>query len=154
MGTKDENKRLPMYWSAEDTGGIPKPPADADEVEQKFPSAGEQEKDPQSILNYYKAALKIRNRYPDIARGEVTAVTGSLPEGVAAVQRQWQGETCIILCSTAEGITEINLRECVPEGYNIKDCLTVDETAVSQKDGLLRSPEYGIAVLKETGRYS
>lgn len=148
MGTKDENKRLPMYWSARDTTGIPAPPADADRVEQKFPSLEEQEKDPQSILNYYKAALRIRKAYPEIARGEIAAVQGPFPEGTAATRREWQGETCIVVCSTAEGITAINLRECMPEGYNMKASLTVDGTAVTQKDGFLQIPEYGIAVLK------
>ena len=147
MGAKDENKRLPMYWS-EDGKGMPNPPADADSVEQKFPSLEEQKKDPQSILNYYKAALQIRNRYPEIARGEVQAVEGAFPEGTGAVLRQWQEESCVILCSTAEGITEINLQDYGLEGYNLKESLTVDGEKAVREGNILQLPEYGIAVLK------
>lgn len=147
MGTKDENKRLPMYWS-EDGGGMPNPPADADPVEQKFPSVEEQRKDPQSVFNYYKAALQMRNRYPEIARGEAEAVTGALPKGTGAVLRQWQEETCVILYSTAEGITEINLQDLGLQGYNLKESLTVDGEKAVRKGDILQLPEYGIAVLK------
>ncbi len=147
MGTKDENKRLPMFWS-EDGKGMPDPPADADSVEQKFPSWEEQKKDPGSILNYYKAALQIRNRYPEIARGEVKAVEGTFPEATAAVWRQWQGETCVILCSMAEGITEINLQDYGLEEYNLKESLTVDMEKAVRNGNIVRLPEYGIVVLK------
>lgn len=55
-GTKDENKQPSMYWSAQDLSKTPDAPQAADAVEQKFPSAEEQEKDPGSILQYYKNA--------------------------------------------------------------------------------------------------
>ena len=67
-GTKDENKRLPMYWSAQDLSKTPDAPQAADAVEQKFPSAEEQEKDPGSILQYYKNAIELRRSNPEIAR--------------------------------------------------------------------------------------
>ena len=61
-GTKDENKRLPMYWSAQDLSKTPDAPQAADAVEQKFPSAEEQEKDPGSILQYYKNAIRVAQK--------------------------------------------------------------------------------------------
>lgn len=148
LGTKDENKRLPMYWSAQDKKGMTNPPGNADQVEQKFPSAEEQQKDAQSILNYYKAALKIRNKYPEIARGEISAVTGEFPPQTAALRREWQEESCVILCGTAEGITEIDLQECGLEGYNLKESLTVDGKKIVQEGSVLQLPEYGIALLQ------
>lgn len=40
---KDENKRAPMYWDADDTAeGMCDGPADMDEVKMKYASAAEQ----------------------------------------------------------------------------------------------------------------
>lgn len=148
MGSKDENKRLPMYWSAKNTEGIPNPPADADKVEQKFPSLEEQQKDKQSVWHYYKKALEIRNRYPELARGEISRIEADFPAGTAALVHSWQDRTCIVVCSNAEGVTEIDLQECGLMAYTLKDSLTVDETEAVVKDNKLLLPEYGIAVFQ------
>lgn len=148
QGSKDENKRLPMYWSAVDTEGMPNPPAEADSVEQKFPALDEQLKDPLSIASYYRAALRIRNLYPELARGEIVMAEGECPQGAAIVFRNWQEETCAVVCSTAEGMTQIELDEYGLDGYELKESLEVDEQQTRAEDGVLKLPEYGIAILK------
>lgn len=148
QGTKDENKRLPMYWSAADATGMPDPPAEADSVEQKFPALDEQLEDPLSIAGYYRAALRIRNLCPELARGEIEMAQGQLPEGVAIVLRNWKEEKCAVVLSTSEGIAEIGLKEYGLDGYELKESLEVDEQRTSLEDGVLKLPEYGIAILK------
>ncbi|MCD8014095.1 MAG: alpha amylase [Lachnospiraceae bacterium] len=74
-GSADENKRLPMFWSDVDTGGMTDGPADAEEgITSSFAAADEQLEDETSILNYYKRALALRNENPEIARGTVEKV--------------------------------------------------------------------------------
>lgn len=74
-GTKDENKRIPMVWSKTDITGMTKGPADMDAgIESPFPAEDEQEKDKDSILSYYKNALRLRNQNPEIARGTIEKV--------------------------------------------------------------------------------
>jgi len=54
-----------MYWSDTDTEGITNNPSGADKVEQKFAPVDEQMEDENSIYNYYKKAVRIRNTYPE-----------------------------------------------------------------------------------------
>jgi glycosidase len=91
QGNKDENKRLPMQWSTTDTTGMTKAPAGADDVKQKLEPCDAQVKDPLSILNYYKRALRIRNENPEIARGEMSAIDSLLDKNIGAVKKVYEG---------------------------------------------------------------
>ncbi len=72
---KDENKRAPMQWTSADSGSedaaiMCKGPKDMEKFEMPYPALDEQAKDPYSIYNYYKKAIRLRNTYPVIARGK------------------------------------------------------------------------------------
>ena len=70
---KDENKRAPMYWSKDSSAeGMCKGPADMEDFQMKFDSLKEQQEEPDSIYNYVKQVIKIRNQNPAIARGTTT----------------------------------------------------------------------------------
>ncbi|MCR4741133.1 MAG: alpha-amylase, partial [Lachnospiraceae bacterium] len=69
---KDENKRAPMQWGEDEY--MCKGPAGMEKVEMKFEPVNVQEKDPSSILNYYKKAIALRNRYPVIPHGRTKVV--------------------------------------------------------------------------------
>ena len=70
----DPEKRTGMYWSATDTTGyVPKiPGASADGKPDK--SVEEQLADEDSLLNFYKKAVALRNQNPEIARGTLKFV--------------------------------------------------------------------------------
>ncbi len=54
-----------------------------------------QRRDPDSILNFYKAMLRLRNTLPSIARG---SFEHSFADGLLlGWQRRWQGETTLVL---------------------------------------------------------
>ena len=83
---KDENKRAPMYWSKDSSAeGMCKGPADMEDFQMKFDSLKEQQEDPDSIYNYVKQVIKIRNQNPAIARGTTTYL------------EQYSGEQCFAL---------------------------------------------------------
>ena len=72
---KDENKRAPMQWSADEKAeGMCEGPRAMDRFSMKYPAVDEQQEDPYSIYNYFKAAIKLRNMYPVIARGTTTEI--------------------------------------------------------------------------------
>lgn len=78
---KDENKRAPMFWSKEsDCTGVP----NMDSITMKYDPVDMQMEDENSIYNYVKEILKIRNRYPVIARGE-TLINETLTTDTLAV---------------------------------------------------------------------
>lgn len=146
-GTKDENKRLPMNWSSEDQG-MTTPPAQADVVEQRFPTLEEQMKDPYSIYNYYKRGIRIRNENPEIARGKVEDVVGLSGESVCAVRKTWEGSSVLIIYNIGVEETQVNIGGTEDESRSIRGYLTVGEDAVTLNDGELTMPGQSIVILK------
>ncbi len=98
---KDENKRAPMYWTAgagadggdspswlsDAADGMCKGPKAMDRFDMKYPALDEQMADPYSIYNYYKAAIRLRNTYPVIARGETKVVDALSGKNISAFIR-------------------------------------------------------------------
>ena len=76
---KDENKRAPMQWTSENSGSADTAimcdgPKDMEKFEMPYPPLDEQALDPNSIYNYYKKAIRLRNTFPVIARGKTQPV--------------------------------------------------------------------------------
>lgn len=98
-GPKDEDKRAPMNWTSGTSSEMTKGPSGMQKQEHKFPAYDVQKDDPNSVYNYYKKALLIRNAFPSIARGtpavmeEVTTQNGN----VYATSRTIDGETVYVL---------------------------------------------------------
>jgi glycosidase len=147
-GDKDENKRLPMNWSATDTTGITKAPAGADKVEQKFAPLDEQLQDPLSIVNYYKRALRIRNENPEIARGEVSVVDALTTENVCVVTKEYEGSTIAIVYNMNSEAATVDLKTANLGNMAIRGYLTVDGRVVLLADGVLTLPPYSIVIVK------
>lgn len=147
-GDKDENKRLAMYWSDTDTTGITNDPANADKVEQRFAPVDEQMKDENSIYNYYKKALRIRNTYPEIARGTIHAITGITQESISAMTKNWEDETIgIIYNSSAEEVT-VSPKDLEMGEMSVCNYLTVDGSEVTSSKEEIKMPPYSIVFLK------
>lgn len=151
-GTKDENKRLPMRWSATDLTGACDPPANADAVEQKFPALDEQASDPLSIYNYYKNAIRMRNENPELARGDVVNETALTQDALCAVSRTYGGNTILVLYNLSEDSAAVSLGGTAYADYALYNALCVGEETASLADGTLTLPGYGIAVLRAPGK--
>lgn len=147
---KDENKRLPMYWSATDGTGMTDGPADADRVESKFAPADEQMKDETSIYGCMRRAIWLRNANPELIRGDV-AVMEAIEDGdICAVSKTWEDSTIYVLMNLNE--TEEKTISVPKDTYSYtKLCgyYSVDGSKVKLgKDKTLTLPPYSIAVLK------
>lgn len=147
-GDKDENKRLPMNWSATDLTGTTKAPIGADAVEQKFPPLDEQLSDPLSIVNYYKRALRIRNENPELARGTVSGIDALTTENVCALMKVYEGSEIAVIYNMNSEPAVIDLKAGGLEGKAIRGYLTVDGSEVTLEDGVLNLPLYSIVILK------
>ena len=152
-GKKDENKRLPMHWSDTDTTGTPNPPKNADVVTQKFPALDVQREDPHSIYNYYKAALRMRNGNPELARGETQIVSQLTSGAVCAVSKAWQGQTILILVNLGEDAAQVMLKGTSFSVYRLRNTLNVEEETTTLNNGVLVLPAYGIAILRAGGLF-
>lgn len=147
-GTKDENKRLAMYWSDEDETGITNDPVGADKVEQKFAPVDKQMEDENSIYNYYKKALRIRNTYPEIARGTIHAVSGITLENVSAMTKTWNDETIGIIYNSSSEEVAVTLEDMGMEKMSVCNYLTVDGSEVTSSKEEIKMPAYSIVFLK------
>ncbi|MCR4851741.1 MAG: alpha amylase [Lachnospiraceae bacterium] len=155
QGTKDENKRLPMPWG--DDNGICKGPADADKgITSDFGSVADQISDDDSILNYYRHVMRIRNTYPEIARGHITIVDEATKDNKAVIIKAHNNEKIAVLINnskrdsvdiTQSDITLINEHLC-NDTASIVDQLTVDGSTITYDDAGFAMPPRSIAYVK------
>ena len=102
----DPTKRIAMLWedAAVYEGQVFVPPAggvDMSSGAYKYPSVKAQSEDETSILNYYKAAMRIRNRHPDIARGTVEKLESQSPY-LSAFKKTYNGKSVTVLVNLSE----------------------------------------------------
>ena len=147
---KDENKRLPMYWSATDGTGITDGPVDADRIESKFAPVDEQMGDKTSLYSCMKRAIWLRNANPELIRGKVSVMEAIEDGDICAVSKTWEDSTIYVLMNLNE--TEERIISVSKDIYNYKELCgyySVDGSKVKlAKDGTLTLPPYSIAVLK------
>ena len=67
---KDENKRGPMIWSVKDRDGITRGPAGMDARWKPAAGLEEQLRNPASLARFYISAIRMRDQYPVLFRGE------------------------------------------------------------------------------------
>lgn len=148
-GTKDENKRLPMLWSDTDTTGITDGPPDADEgITSSFAGVKQQLEDENSVLNYYKRALRLRNENPEIARGNITVVEALCDGHQAAILKTWEGSTIAIVYNTSDEELQVELSGTELSGMEIRGYLTLNGEVILLQDGKLSMPGQSICILK------
>ena len=146
----DENKRSPMIWSAKDTKGQTRGPVNMtkDYVINSFEAVDNQEKDKNSVLSYVKQALKLRNIFPEIARGQLAEIeTGD--EDIMSVSKTYNGSKIIILANCNNDETKQVKLSRTENGYTcIQGELSVTEEEPYQVDDTIVLPPNAIVILK------
>lgn len=146
---KDENKRAPMYWSADPTEkGMCSGPPDMDSFDQKFDSVQEQLEDPDSILNYCRAAIRTRKAFPVIARGTTVPQEEWCSDTICAFTREKEGmEPVLVFINTAEEAQTVDLKESPYK--QIASVLASASDKAVLKGTKLTVPALGIVVLRQ-----
>ena len=152
---KDENKRAPMQWFTDDKAeGMCKGPAYKDPIKMINGSLEEQMADPNSIYQYYKEALLIKNQNPEIARGITTFLEEVSNEQVCVLKKVYDGKELLIVfnISTEEStvdLSDVSLNNSLVKGGDatIKGDLSVGTDTSALEDGILTLPEYGTVVI-------
>lgn len=135
---RDENKRLPMYWSAEDKTGIPLPPPSAEFFEPPAFSAMQQMNDDTSLFSHYRRLIEIKNKYPEIARGTIEAIP-SENDAVAAYALTYDGSTILVVHNFGE--TEATQELSNLEGkYKLLEHIGVSSEKARLKGGTVSLP--------------
>ena len=132
----DANRRLAMNWG--DGDGVLDPTgATYEKKKQTNGTVKEQQENPDSQLNYYKKLIKIRNKYPEIARGDYESiVTESTTFGGFKIT---YGDTVTYLFhNTADNDKSFALADIVgDDADNVTLGSYIGQGEVSIKDGTL-----------------
>ena len=145
---RDENKRAPMFWSA-DAGakGMTRGPLDMEPQENQFASAEEQMKAKDSIYSFYKDTILLRNQNPEIARGTVARLEEVEDLDIAAISKTYDGQTIYMLYN----ISETDEKQVDMSRYGeleIAGYLSVDGGEVTLEEGTVKLPSYSVVVLR------
>ncbi|MDF2586317.1 MAG: hypothetical protein K0S41_158 [Anaerocolumna sp.] len=145
---KDENKRAPMYWSSTDTTGMTVGPKNMETVTHNFGTVEEQMKDPLSIYNYYKRAIRLRNENPEIARGEIVQMPEITDSEICAITKTYNGSTIEVIYNFAEESKEVAISKSTYGYESIRGYLSVNGEEVTLDGETLTMPPYSVVVLK------
>ena len=146
---KDENKRLPMYWSDLVRAGTTDGPPECNlGIKSSFEAVDKQLKDGYSLLNYYRHAVRLRNENPEIARGEIKKIESLCTENYGVMTKTWEGSTIAIVINNKDAEVQIPLTDSEIAEMKIRGYLTMAGEEITLKDGVLTMPAKSICILK------
>lgn len=149
----DENKRLGMRWSADDSGtGTCDGPAAAESVQQIYGSVEEQQEEADSLYWFTKNLIRLRNQFPAIAKGATTNLKEASDNELSVIEKSYGGErVCVIynisaVEKTLELGTVVLSDGSVLEAGQLESALVTGETSVTVEEGVMTLPAYSLAV--------
>lgn len=145
----DENVRIPIKW-----GDFTNPDCSAlqgtTETIYPYPTVLEQIEDKNSILNYYKKVLLIRNQNPEIARGEIKLIEKDKETTKLFISKTYNDSEIGILFNFSE--TNILNIDYKTYGYTkVVGQIVIDSNQyVGEKnDGSIILPPYSIVIFRK-----
>ena len=115
-----DNGRTPMQWNTSPQAGFSTAPKTWLKVNPNFAKVNValQEKDPNSILSYFKNAVLVRKNTPTLIYGDWALVDAQNPK-VFAYTRSLDGEKTLVLLNFSKEIVSPNLEGLTAEGAKI-----------------------------------
>jgi glycosidase len=124
-------------------------PTDADEgITSAFAAADVQLTDSNSILNYYKRAIRLRNENPEIARGEIKIIDDLTLDNQAAITKTYNGSTIAIVYNTSDDEIQVSLSGSELSTMQIRGYLTLNNEVITLENETLTMPGQSICILK------
>ena len=144
----DPNFRAPMYWSAKDENGMTVGPPEMDQFDYKNPPVDEQLKDEQSILNFVKRCIRLRNENPEIARGTSAKITEVTDERICAVTRTYEDSQLVLLYNISPEQKQVTVSKDTYGYEGIRGYASSDGTEVTLDGEQVTLPPYSVVILK------
>ena len=149
----DENKRAPMQWVAEPFGQGMCKGCTTKVIEHTNGTVESQQADKNSLYYYVQQAVKLRNTFPEIARGETTVIEECSNEEVVVLKKTYNGDELLIVMNISENVNTVDLSGVSVNGKETGDFKVVgtllDTAEMVKKDGsTLEMPGYSIEFLK------
>ena len=142
----DPSKRAPFYWNETRDNGTTNPPPECQLPESyELGSLEQQRLDPNSLYNYYRQTIAIRNALPQIARGIPTAETALNAGCVSAYRKTWNEKECIILMNINGEKAEVDLS--AYSDWTLAASLSAEGSSITLDKTTLNLPAWGVAIL-------
>lgn len=140
----DPNKRIGMFFTTRSE--ITRVPPGATVADYPFPSVLDQEQDENSILHYYKAAMNLRLKYPEIALGE-NIVLPCEDGAICLMKKAYQGEEVFLVLNLSSQEKAVPLPESV-RALSVQDTLLTTPEGITREGDTLIMPPMSVAYLK------
>ncbi len=129
----DANRRLAMNWGDGDTVKDPKGTT-YERSKQTNGTVKEQLKNEDSQLNYYCKLIALRNKYPEIARGDYKSLDfGKSTFGGFKIT--YEGSEIVLLHNTKDAEITVSLSDCASldaSGLKVVDCIGMGNAKLSE----------------------
>lgn len=151
---KDENKRAPMQWAMDVSAeGMCDGPPYMDSFEMKYGSLEEQQQNENSIYHYVKDVIRIRDAFPEIARGKTTCLTEVSDEQICVIKKEYADSEILIIYNISGESREISRTGVVVNGtewseMTAKAILLTGEVQVEENGETLTLPPYSVVIYK------
>ena len=145
---KDENVRQPIKWG-DYTQPDCVPVSGITSLSYPYPTVQEQLDDANSIVNYYKRALLVRNQNPEIARGTIKQIKLDKSNEMLVISKTYNGKTIGIVFNFSN-IKNLVIK-CNTYGFNevVGQIVANSNHYVGeQRDGSIIIPPYSIVILR------
>ena len=143
----DENVRISFKWG-EDSKYNTKQLSNITAANYPNGTVEDQIDDENSILNYYKKANYLRNKFKEIARGEISLISADKDQGLLIMEKTYEGNSInIIFNFSSKNVATIDLTTLNEK--EVKGQLVVDNTKYigDLGENKLSIPSLGIAIL-------
>lgn len=150
----DQNARLPMQWNAEGLGMTRAPSGSDKNITHRFGTVESQTGDIDSLLYFYKRAIRIRNENPEIGRGTITALNLNNDQ-LCAYRMTYNDSSVIVIHNVSKstiGATKTAVTVSLSKntyGYSgLRSYLDPQKEAPTLNGETLTIPAFGTVVLK------
>ena len=142
----DPSKRAPFFWNDARDNGTTNPPPECELPEEyPFGSLEAQMGDDNSLWNYYRQAVAIRQAVPAISHGRTTCETALNVGCVSAFRKTWNEEQAIVLMNIDTVAAAVDLSAYAD--WTVAATLSADGNEIILNGTTLELPAFGTAVL-------
>lgn len=138
----DPNRRIGMYWDT--LPGVTACPPGTTEAKYPLGNVTEQQEDENSLLNYVRCAMKLRNACPELSRG-TTELVDSDDADICILRRIWKENSVTIVLNLSKEAKRIPMEEKTLLGA-LDANLNAGE-GINIENGVLSLDPWGIALL-------
>ena len=151
--TSDPKKRIAMKWSEKSIyEGMCYTTPEGIKIDDSYyyyPSVETQAADENSILNYYKHAMKIRNTFPSIARGTVENHSDGQSNYVCVITKTYKDEKITIVFNLDTFEREVTLdKETLGFNEIVGELYTTSDKTAHLENNVLYMPAQSIIILE------